>query len=75
MWRMDQETDSTVQMQRRTNTHLARVVDIGLGYKSGLGYPHAKAYLREQGVPAEIIRRVLSSGGRYRSSENPSDPF
>lgn len=66
---MAQETEASPVLQRRTDRHLARVVDIGLGYLDRLGYPHAKAYLREQGVPAEVISRILSSGRRCRGED------
>ncbi|MFP5391550.1 MAG: hypothetical protein ACLGI6_08395 [Gammaproteobacteria bacterium] len=65
---MSSEPDSTIPQQRRANAHLSRVVDIGLSYKASLGYPRAKAYMCEQGVPVEIMRRVLSPGGRCRGS-------
>lgn len=66
---MAQETQASPVQQRRTDTHLARVVDIGVGYLDRLGYPHAKAYLREQGVPPEVISRILSSGPGCRRAD------
>ena len=53
--------------RRRADTQLARIVDIGLSYKEVLGYPGAKAYLREHGVPAPVIERVLAQNSRCRS--------
>jgi hypothetical protein len=71
---MTQETDSSSELRRRTNAHLARVVDIGLGYLDRLGYPHAKAYLREHGVPAENVNRVLSNAGACRNPDAEDRP-
>lgn len=67
---MSLQTQAVDIQQRRTDGHLARIVDIGLGYLDRLGYPHAKAYLREHGVPAEVISRVLASN---RVCRNPVD--
>lgn len=67
---MRQEAQTASVAQRRSDDHLARVVDIGLAYLDRLGYPHAKAYLREQGVPADVISRVLSTTRVCRSADS-----
>lgn len=67
MFMMATPTDQGRQHPQRIDAHMARVIDIGIGYQATLGYPGAKAYLRENGIPQEIIDRVLSSPSARRS--------
>lgn len=61
-------TDQARMHPARTDARTARVIDIGIAYQATLGYPGAKAYLRENGVPEEIIERVLSSSAARRAA-------
>ncbi|MDQ1816311.1 hypothetical protein RBA41_23730 [Massilia sp. CCM 9210] len=53
---------------RRGDSSLARVIEVAIAYQEALGYPSAKVYLMEQGVPKEIIQRVLTTNGRRRAA-------
>lgn len=53
---------------RRADASLARVIEVAMAYQEALGYPSAKVYLIEQGVPKEIIQRVLTTSGRRRAA-------
>jgi hypothetical protein len=62
---MDQPTDKC----RRNDATLASLIDVALVYQETLGYPSAKVYLMEHGIPKDMIRRVLAMPGQRRSAD------
>jgi len=47
---------------------LATLVDVALSYRENLGDRVAAAFMRETGVPASLMQRVLGGGARQRAA-------
>lgn len=54
----------------RPDSATAQCVQVGLVLNAMLGQSAASAYLARQEVDAKIAQRVLSEGGRHRSSDD-----
>lgn len=54
----------------RPDSATAQCVQVGLVLNAMLGQSAASAYLARQAVDAKIAQRVLSEGGRHRSSDD-----
>ncbi len=54
----------------RPDSATAQRVQVGLVLNAMLGQSAASAYLARQAVDARIAQRVLSEGGRHRSSDD-----
>lgn len=52
--------------ERRLNDLRAGIIDDALDLANKCGWRYALAYLISEGVPSEIIQRLLSGGGRAR---------
>lgn len=53
--------------ERRIDPMLATLVDVALAYRENLGREVAQAFMRETGVPAALVQRVLAGAARQRS--------
>ena len=51
-------------MQRRTNTHMAAIVEHGVMLNDTMGRQLAVSYMRSFDVPEPVIERVLGQGRR-----------
>ncbi|WP_426107548.1 hypothetical protein [Massilia sp. TSP1-1-2] len=56
----------------RPDSLTAQRIQVGLVLSQMLGEQAAAAYLSRQAVDAKVTRRVLSSGGRRRASDDAS---
>ncbi len=70
---MNPQPEPLAPMARRTNKQMARVIDIGLSYKSMCGPSRAQAYLCQHGVPDDIIQRVLSGTDSFRGIDSDTE--
>lgn len=55
------------RQERRVDPMLATLVDVALAYRENLGSAVAQAFMRETGVPAALVQRVLAGSARQRS--------
>jgi hypothetical protein len=55
------------RQERRIDPMLATLVDVALAYRENLGSEVAQAFMRETGVPAPLVQRVLAGSARQRS--------
>jgi hypothetical protein len=57
-------TGSNSALQRRTNTHMAAIVEHGVMLNDTMGRQLAISYMRSFDVPEAVIERVLGQGRR-----------
>ncbi|GAB2842603.1 hypothetical protein GCM10027277_07270 [Pseudoduganella ginsengisoli] len=57
-------TGGNSAMQRRTNTHMAAIVEHGVMLNDTMGRQLAISYMRSFDVPETVIERVLGQGRR-----------
>lgn len=57
-------TGSNSVSQRRTNTHMAAIVEHGVMLNDTMGRQLAISYMRSFDVPESVIERVLGQGRR-----------
>lgn len=55
------------RQERRIDPMLATLVDVALAYRENLGSEVAQAFMRETGMPAALVQRVLAGAARQRS--------
>lgn len=57
-------TGGNSALQRRTNTHMAAIVEHGVMLNDTMGRQLAVSYMRSFDVPPAVIERVLGQGRR-----------
>ncbi|HEX8614117.1 MAG TPA: hypothetical protein VF800_22805 [Telluria sp.] len=58
---------NAVDRRSHENLYMSLLVDVGTTYRRTLGVEPARTFLREQAVPACLVKRILAQDARCRA--------